>query len=294
MKQTLGYVAYRVLSGIFGLLPEPVMRRVGLGLGYLASFVAPGKLRMAARHQRRVHGDGADDVQAARRVFALYGRYWAETFWLRPRRRDLLIRTSDVVNAEYLHAGATSGRGLILALPHLGNWEVAGLRAAYEGARVLAVAEALPNQRIVEWFVRMRATMDIDIVLARRGARVTKTLQERLEAGGTIALLSDRDLKGRGVPVTLFGEQTTLPAGPVSLAVRTGADLLPVGTYFRRGAGHTFVVHPPLEIPEADTVEERVRLGSQNLAAVLEDIIRAAPEQWHLLQPNWPSDRDPQ
>ncbi len=290
MKQTLGYLTYRVLAGLFGLLPEPVMRRIGLGLGYAASYLARGKFRMAVRHQRRVLGGEGDPVRSARRVFAQYGRYWAETFWLRPRRRDFLIRNSDVPNVEYLHAAATSGRGLILALPHVGNWEVAGLRSAYEGARVLAVAEALSNEKVIDWFVRMRAIMDIDIVLARRGARVTAALQERLEGGGTVALLSDRDLKRRGIPVRMFGEETTLPAGPISLAVKTGADVLPVGTYFRKGAGHTFVVYPPVVIPEADTVEERIRLGSQNLADDLEDIIRKAPDQWHLLQPNWPSD----
>jgi KDO2-lipid IV(A) lauroyltransferase len=291
VTDTIGYVAYRVLSGLFGLLPEAVMRRLGYGLGYLFALCAGERRAMAERHQRRVLGAGADTTAAARRVFGYYGRYWAETFWLRPRRRNALLRLSDVVDAHYLHESAASGRGTILALPHMGNWEVAGLRAAYEGAPVLAVAEALRNERLVEWFTRMRAMMDIDVVIARRGARVTETLAERLEAGGTVALLSDRDLKRRGVPVTLFGEETTMPAGPVSLAVRTGATLLPVGVYFRKGAGHTFHVHPPLEVPEADSPEERVRLGTQRLAGVLEEIIREAPEQWHLLQPNWPSDR---
>lgn len=291
MKDAVGYIVFRILSGLFGLLPEPVVRRAGYGLGYLTSYLARGRFRMAVRHQRRVHGDDADAIRAARRVFGYYGRYWAETFWLRPRRRDFLIAASEVIDVRYLHEGATSGRGMILALPHLGNWEVAGLRAAHEGAQVLAVAEALPNDRIVSWFTEMRRMMDIDIVIARRGARVTRTLQQRLEAGGTVALLSDRDLTGRGVPVVMFGEETTLPAGPVSLAVKTGADVVPVGTYFRKGAGHTFQMYPPLEIPEAATVEERVRLGTQRLAEVLEDAIVRAPEQWHLLQPNWPSDR---
>jgi KDO2-lipid IV(A) lauroyltransferase len=290
VRGAAGYVAYRVLSGLFGLLPEPAIRRIGYGLGYLSSYLARDRFGMAVRHQRRVLGDGADPIRAARRVFGFYGRYWAETFWLRPRRRRRLVATSDIVDVRYLHEGATSGRGMILALPHLGNWEVAGLRAAHEGARVLAVAEALPNERLVRWFTEMRAMMDIDIVIARKGAKVTAALQERLESGGTVALLSDRDLTGRGVPVVMFGEQTSLPAGPVSLALRTGADVVPVGTYFRAGAGHTFEMYPPLEIPEAGTLEERVQLGTQRLAGVLEDIIRRAPEQWHLLQPNWPSD----
>jgi KDO2-lipid IV(A) lauroyltransferase len=168
---------------------------------------------------------------------------------------------------------------------------VAGAKAEDVGVPVLAVAESLPNPRITEWFVDVRNQMGIDIVLTGRGSRVTSALVERLEAGGAIALLADRDLSGRGIEVEFFGERTTIPAGPVSLADRTGAVLLTVGCYFSDGQGHTLVVHPPLELPTAGTTEERVAEGSQRLARALEDIIRRAPEQWHLFQPNWPSDR---
>ena len=292
MKQAVVYQIYRVLAALFGLLPEPVVRRLGRGVGKAATLVAKDRFAMAMRHQRRVQGDGIDARRAAREVFAQYGRYWTETFWVRPRRGDKILERTTLVGVEHLHAARDSGRGIVLALPHCGNWEIAGLRAAAEDTRVLAVAEALSNERIVQWFIDMRASMEIDIVIARRGASVTRALIERLRAGGTIALLCDRDLTGRGVPVMLFGEETTMPAGPVALADRTGAVLLPVGTYFEKGAGHHFEVHPPLEIPDAETTEERVALGTQALATVVERIIRKAPEQWHLVLPNWPSDRE--
>ena len=134
--------------------------------------------------------------------------------------------------------------------------------------------------------------MDIDIVIVKRGARVTETLAARLEGGGTVALLFDRDLKGQGVPVTLFGEQTTIPTGPMSLALRTGAIVLPVGIYHKKGSGHIFHMHPFLEIPAEGSFDERVQEGSRRLAAVLEEMIRRAPEQWHVIQPVWPSDRE--
>lgn len=292
MKSALGYYAYRALSGLFGLLPEPVIRRLGYRLGWLSSFVAGKRFAMARRHQRRVQGEAIDDRRAARRVFGYYGRYWAEVFWLHPKRRRQVLDQSVIDGVEHLHAGAAHPGGMILALPHMGNWESAGLRAAAEGARVLAVAEALPNERIVDWFTRLRFMMDIDIVIARKGARVTRSLVERLESGGTVALLCDRDLKRRGIPVTLFGEETTMPAGPAALAERTGAHLVPVGCYFEPGAGNRFVVHPRIEVPDAPAREERVALLTQRLADVLEGIIRAAPEQWHLIVPNWPGDHD--
>lgn len=291
MRGLAGYLAYRVFSGLFGLLPEPVMRRLGYGLGWAVSFVARGRMAMAVRHQRRVQGDTADSRRAARRLFGYYGRYWAETFWVRPRRRSGILRRSAIRGIENLHAAIASGRGVILALPHMGNWEAAGLRAAAEGARVLAVAEDLGNQRIVDWFVDQRNMMEIDIVIARKGSRVTRQLLSRLNDGGVVALLSDRDVTGNGIEVEFFGERTRLPVGPAALADRTGAVLLPVGTYFAAGTGHEFDVRPPLEVAPGESTEERVAATAQRLAAVLEDIIRARPEQWHLLQPNWPSDR---
>jgi lauroyl/myristoyl acyltransferase len=293
LSDTLRYYAFRILAGLIGHLPEPVMRRLGYGLGYLGSFVAPRRLRMAERHQRRVLGPDANHRRAARRVFGYYGRYWAETFWLHPRHHRFLLEASTLDNLEILKEAIASPRGIVLALGHVGNWEVAGLRGAAEGARVLAVAEALADARIVEWWVSIRNMMDIDVVIARRGAKVTRDLTQRLEEGGVVALLSDRDLKGTGVPVMLFGEETTLPAGPIALACRTGAIVLPVGTYFKRGAGHRFQVYPPLQIPEEGDLEQRVAEGTRLLAEVLEGIIRQAPQQWHLLMPNWPSDKDP-
>jgi len=290
VKAALGYFLYRALSGLFGRLPEPVIRRLGYGLGWVGSFIARDRYAMARRHQARVQGAGIDTGKAARRVFGYYGRYWAETFWLHPRRREQVLGLSVLDGFEHLHAGTRSGRGVILALPHMGNWESAGLTAASEGARVLAVAEQLPNERIVAWFTEMRNMMDIDIVIARKGGRVTRDLLSRLRAGGTIALLCDRDIGGRGIPVTLFGEKTTMPAGPASLAERTGAHLLPVGCYFEPGVGNRFVVHPRIEAPDLPTKEQRVKSLTQQLAAKIEDIIRVAPEQWHILVPNWPSD----
>lgn len=291
MKQATGYWAYRILSGLFGLLPWAVVRRLGYGVGWIGHVFARRRFAMAVRHQTRVAGSAAGARRSARRVFGWYGRYWAEVFWTRPRRHDQVLQASQLDGIEILREAVQSGRGVVVALPHMGNWEAAGLYADAVDARVLAVAEELGNERIVQWFIRMRAMMNIDIVIARKGGRVTRDLMARLQEGGVVALLCDRDLSGRGVPVTLFGEETTMPPGPVALAERTGAVLLPVGTYFEKRGGYTFVVHPELAIPQADTTEERVRLGTQALAGVMEGVIRKAPEQWHLIVPNWPSDR---
>jgi KDO2-lipid IV(A) lauroyltransferase len=291
VKDRLGYFGYRVFTALLGALPEPVMRRMGEGIGRIAWYIAPGRRRLVQRHLRRVLGPDAEVKRRSQAMFASYGRYWAEVFWLRPDRKADIVAHADVVNEETLHESKAAGKGIILVLPHMGNWEVAGAVAESIGIPVLAAAENLPNPLITDWFVKVRNMVGIDIVLIGKGLRATGELAKRLKEGGTVALLSDRDLSGRGVPVDFFGEETTMPAGPVALADRTGAPIHVVGSYFKPGRGHTYQVADPLPLQTNGERDERIAAGVQTFAGVLEDMIQHAPEDWHLFVPNWPSDR---
>ena len=241
---------------------------------------------------RRVMGPDADAESLGKQMFVSYGRYWAEVFWVRPRRKEQIVAGCKVVNEEIVHEAKALGKGVVLALPHMGNWESAGAKAEEIGIPVLAAAEGLSNEKIVDWFVKVRADLGIETVVTGRGNRVTALLAKRLKEGGVIALVSDRDVTGRGVDVEFFGEMTKMPPGPVALADRTGAALLPVACYFIPGGGHEFVVSPPLEIPSLVDRDERIQAGTQAFALVLEGLIREAPQDWHLFVPNWPSDSE--
>ncbi len=268
------------------------MRKVGTVLGRLVWYIAPARRRLIQRHLRRILGN-SDNIRArSKDMFASYGRYWAEVFWLRPHRIPALVDHAIVENETGLRAAFDQGKGMLLILPHMGNWEVAGAVARDLGMPVISAAENLPNPLITEWFVNVRAVAGMDIVLTGRGARATGALMQRLKEGGTVALLADRDVTGRGIPVMFFGEETTMPAGPIALAVKTGAPVLVVGSYFESGVGHRYVVSDPLPLPEAGTKEERIAAGVQLLASALEEKILRKPEDWHLFVPNWPSDRE--
>jgi KDO2-lipid IV(A) lauroyltransferase len=292
VKDRLGYLAYRFFTAVLGVLPEWAMRRLGEGLGRLAWYIAPRRRRLVQRHLRRVLGNDADVEQRSKLMFARYGRYWTEVFWLKPNRRSEIVEHSDILNEEALQRSKREGNGIILVLPHMGNWEVAGAVAASIGIPVLAAAENLPNPLITDWFVEIRKMVGIDIVLIGKGLRASGELAKRLGEGGTVALLSDRDLSGRGVPVVFFGEETTMPAGPVALADRTGAAIHVVGSYFKPGRGHIYKVADPLPLPDCEDRDQRIAAGVQSFAKVLEEMIKIAPEDWHLFVPNWPSDRE--
>ncbi len=292
MKGLPGYLLYRMLSGLFGLLPAPAVRVTGRGLGLGLSYVAGKKMDLLRRHMRRVMGpDPSDDeiTAAGREMFASYGRYWAEVFWFRPRRKDDVVSRARATGLDAVFEAKRQGRGIVFAVPHMGNWEVAGSLAETLNLDVLSVAEDLPNHRITDWFVKTRAAYNIEIIIAGRGS-TTPPLVRALRNAQVVALVADRDVNGRGIEVEFFGEKTTMPAGPVSLALMTGAAIFPIGSYFD-GAGYLFPCQPELTIPEDDDRSERIRLGTQALAHAYEDLIREKPTDWHLFSPNWPSDR---
>jgi KDO2-lipid IV(A) lauroyltransferase len=190
-----------------------------------------------------------------------------------------------------VHEAKTAGRGIVFAVSHVGNWEIAGLIADDLGLNLMAVAEDLPNPLITDWFLDVRSQFGIDIVLTSDPSRRSKMVR-RLKEGGALALLADRDVTGTGVTVEFFGEETTVPAGPVALAELTNAVVLPVAAFFKDGGGYRIEVGDPVEIPTDGTRAERVKLGSQRVAKALEAQISKRPSQWHLFQPNWPSDAD--
>jgi KDO2-lipid IV(A) lauroyltransferase len=290
LKQLAVFVAYRLGAGIVGLLPESVAVRLGEWAGWLAWTWADRRKDMALRHMGRVVGEG-DRTSEARAMFSAYGRYWAEVLWMRPRRAAAVHRRVTTDGLERVLAARDAGTGMIYALPHIGNWEVAGTVAEHEGIELVAVAEKLTNRRLAEWFIRLRRMLGIEVVLADGSPAVMRHLFEVIRRGGAVALVTDRDLSHSGVEVEFFGEVTTLPVGGVALAIRTGAPIFPVASYFADGRGHHVVVEPALEIPSEGTLDERVQAGVQALARALEGLIRREPTQWHLVQPNWPSDR---
>lgn len=291
MKDLLAYLGLRAGVGLVGALPQGAVRGLGRAFGRVWGVFDSDRRSMGKRHLDRVLDNGANTEARSKEMMRAYGRYYAEALWVRERRVPEMLADTEVEGLEHILAARDAGKGMIYALPHMGNWEAAAPVAVREGIPVVAVAEVLPNRRITDWFTEMRAEVGIEIVLATGRVDVMRRLEGALAENKAVALLSDRDLKGKGVEVVFFGEKTTIPPGPATLAVRTGAPLLPVGCYFT-DTGYRVVVHPALPIREEGTRSERVAALTQDLAGKLEEIIRVAPDQWHLVVPNWPSDHE--
>lgn len=285
------YLGYRAASALAQIVPGPAIGTVSNGLGRIGSVLMADRRAMVERHQRRVD-PGATDAEIGRRVrgaFASYARYWVESFRLPGTARSDLERQWSIEGYEHVEAGLTAGRGVILALPHLGGWEWAAFwLTEVQGLPVTAVAEVVEPPELAEWFIRLRRQFGLDIVALGpdAGPRVARALK----ANQIVCLLCDRDVAGGGVDVEFFGERTTLPAGPATLAARSGAPLLPTATYFD-GKSHLGLVRAPVDTARQGKLRTDVARITQDLAHELEGLIRRAPDQWHLMQPNWPSDQ---
>ena len=173
-------------------------------------------------------------------------------------------------------------------MPHLGSWEWSAFwLTRVRHVPVTAVVERIEPPALFDWFVEFRNGIGMEIVPL--GADAGRTIVAAVRKLHVIALLCDRDIGRSGAEVTFLGEKTTLPSGPAVLALRTGAPLLPTACY-DQGRNHHGVICPPIPVERQGSFRQDVARITQAIADALEGLIRRAPEQWHLLQPNWPSD----
>lgn len=283
--------AYRGAACLARATPAWAVSGVAALAGTVAAAGLGRRRRLVRRHLRRVLGPGTRGPAlewAVVRSFASYARYWLETFRLPTRPVEDLCSRVDVEGAEHLDAAVAAGHGVVVASAHLGAWDVGGAWLAARGLRPLTVAEALRPPELFDWFVGLRRAVGVEVI--GRGPGAWAALQRAVEEGRAVALVSDRDLGRRGVGTEFFGEATTLPAGPAVLALRSGAPLIPAACYYRPGGRYVAVFRPALRPPDTGDGRRDVVRFTQDLARELEALIRRSPEQWHVMQPNWPSD----
>jgi lauroyl/myristoyl acyltransferase len=284
-------VAYKVSSRVARLLPGPAASLAGRAVGLGLAGTDADRRHMVERHLQRIHGGNFTPFarrRAVQRAFDSYARYWVESFRLPELSAAELDAGMSYEGLEHVHEARAAGNGAIMALPHLGGWDFGGAWLATQGLPITVVVEPLEPAELFEWFAEFRRTLGLNVVPL--GPDAGSAVLKALRANELVGLLCDRDIGGGGIRVEFFGEQTTLPAGPITIALRTGAPVLPTAVYFDGRAGHRGVVRPPIDLTREGSLREDVTRLTQVLARELESLISAAPEQWHVFQPNWPSD----
>lgn len=269
-------VPERVATTAFRFGADLAWRRQGKGAQRLATNLD------------RVTGPLPAEERAALGKAAMrsYARYWQEVFRL-PVTPLSVIRTAfELQDEQVLRDAYAAGKGLIVALPHTGNWDYAGAWSVATGMPFTTVAERLEPASLFDRFVAFRESLGFEVIALSGHERPPfNVLTERLRSGGLLCLLADRDLTSAGIPVTFFGATATMPAGPAALALKTGAVLLPVTLHYppNGGFGWQGQVHPPVAHTDVETMTQQV---ADSFAVG----IRQHPADWHMLQRLWRDD----
>jgi len=288
-KETVAYWCYRTVEWLAMTLPERRGRRVFVALGRQAYRRMP-KLRatVAANLARVLDADPRDPrvARATRDAFELYARYWFDTFFVRTLSAEEVNRRTVIVGLERVDAALEAGKGCILVLPHTGNWDAVGAWFGVNGYLVAAVAEELRPRRLFELFVRHRETMGMKVIGLSEHAHVGTQLKSLLARNWMVALVSDRDLTGRGIEVEMFGAPRKVPVGPALLSLTTGAPILCCPTYTLED-GWEVRFEGPLEIERTGDLRADVAALTRLMAERFERAIASHPTDWHMFQPAW-------
>lgn len=285
MKDYLKALPYFIGWRVIRALPE----KIAYALFYRIAkrmYGKPGRAVNRLRNNLRRVAPDLSDKELDNLVLAgleSYMRYWCDTFRSPSWSRERINSTVTVTNEHLVMNPLNEGKGVVVALPHSGNWDHAGSYFCLKGAKLVTVAERLKPEAIFQKFLRYRQAIGMEVLPLDSNS--ISTLLERARSGGLIALVADRDLSHSGIEVDFFGHRAKMPAGPALIAIREGIDLITASVTYTENGIHIYFRR--VEIEQAGSESERVSATVQAIARNFEQGIASHPQDWHMLQKIW-------
>ncbi len=292
VSEQAAYLAYAGGWAAVRHLPRPVAYAAFAGLADQLWRRNRSGVRRLEANLARVLGPEAspgDVRELSREGMRSYMRYWCDAFRL-PDWTNAELDDFEFPGIEHVLAPMQAGRGAIVVVPHMGNWDHIGAYAARHIAPLTTVIERLRPDKLFQEFVQMRTSRGIT-VFGHDDPRAMDGLRETLSRGGLVALISDRDLSAKGIEVPFFGQVARFPAGAAALAIDTGAALVPLGMYWA-GQRNASRAYPELTLSTQGDRAQQIRDTTTMVAAAFEPMIREHPADWHMLQRLWVADLD--
>jgi lauroyl/myristoyl acyltransferase len=273
------------------MLPEPAARGAFDQAGRWAAGRDGKGTRQLRANLRVVTGGALSEAELAgltARGLRSYARYWQEAFRLPTLGTERIVTGTEVVGLEHLQKARDSGRGTVMALPHSGNWDAAGVWFVdFLSGPFMTVAERLKPESLYRRFLDYRESLGMRVVPLTGGPRPsTEVLRDWLNGAGATCLLVDRNLGAGGVPVNFFGRTATMPGGAALLAAQTGSALIPTVCQFTE-RGWRLVFSPEIPVDGSGRLKDRVADAMQSVADAFAESIGRQPEDWHMLGRIW-------
>jgi phosphatidylinositol dimannoside acyltransferase len=285
MKEQISYLAYLAGWKLVGALPEKTAYAL---FEKISNLIYRRNGRSVIRLRRNLSivkpNLAPDELELlVQKGYSSYMRYWCDTFRIHLWSRDRIDSTVTFSNDHLLRNPMREGRGVIIALPHSGNWDHAGAYFCQEGIRLVTVAEVLKPEKLFRKFLNYRESMGFEVL--GLDSRAFVTLIRRAREKRLIALVADRDLSDSGIPVRFFGYTAKMPAGPAVLAVKEGLPLVVAHVSYTDLGIH--IDFHPISVATTGSDEERIAETVQSIASTFELGIKEHPEDWHMLQRIW-------
>lgn len=280
------YLLYLFAWKFIGILPEKAAYQLAnLVADYINKRNGKGVKRLRSNY-RRVLPEISESALATLTKSGMrsYLRYWFDTFRLNKWSKSRIIETTYVVRENLLRDPIASKQGCIVALPHAGNWDHAAAYFCSTGITLTAVVEKLKPEAIFKKFLAYRSSIGIEPISHKE--KTIPLLLERLSSGKLVALVADRDMSRSGVEVSFLGGIAKMPAGPATLAIKSGSPLITAYIrYLKDGIEITF--DETVKLPTSGSEVEKIQVVTQSMADNFAKRIKDSPVDWHMLQRIW-------
>ncbi len=283
IQDFLTYLIYSALWRLVRFLPEKIAYSFFESVGRRAYRKNGRRILRLRENYKQINPSQSDSELEALVQGGISNamRYWCDTFRISDWSQERVATTVTTENNELFLNSVKSGKGVIIALPHAGNWDHAGLYYCSQGIKVHTVAEHLRPERLFRKFLAHRERMGMTVLDLEE--KVTEQLANFLREGKLVALVADRDLSRSGVDVKFFGANARMPAGPALLAIKTDANLITAYVSFTT-SGINIKFSGPFLVRRGESESGEVQRLTQELANQFATDIKSDPSSWHMQQ----------
>ncbi len=278
----LAYI-YLTLIGFFGhILPRWLMLWLAVLIGNFYWAVMKNDREMVRRNLSRIVGDPSQVGPTVRRLYVRYAKYlvdYTRMDLLRGKHLRRLVRGFE--GKEHIDGAMARGKGALILTAHLGNWEMGGIFLSLMGYSLTVITAPDVEARLHEFRVRLRHLQQVKVVTLDDTLASSLAVLKALQANELVALLGDRDLFGKGIPVDFFGQRVFFPIGPALLAYLSEAPLIPTFVLIDQDDKYRCLAEPPIVLQRTGNRDRDLAENTQRLAVALEKFIRLYPDQWY-------------
>ena len=293
VRYRIEFWIFRALSWILVVLPERAVRALCNLIGWVAGVVLRVRRVDTDRHLQIAFPDqdSAWRRRVARSSYMHLAREVAMTVRLSQMRSEDIIRRTEVVGFEALREAASGGRGALVISGHLGNWEVAAAAVAARGVPMDVAAHLQKNPLFYRHMVELRRRLGLTVIVKNEAFRL---VPQALAAGRVVALISDQNMRKRGVFVDFFGRAAATAKGPALFALRTGAPIFLGVAVRKRGYPSRYrVIIEHVPVGEGARSADAIRDLTQRHVSRLEARIRETPGQYFWQHRRWKTRPEP-